>query len=146
MHWKYNHWCESASATASEWHKGKCTRLRILWSRTYCLFVQCRWLIGNHRVTESHFHLLRHVIRKPGYVRPHGFNRGSFIAKMLVRSPQNLFIFMIFKNIFRIKVSVTQLIYFWKQKHWVWRQEWRAVHHIFVLFIFKINWKASVYT
>ena len=42
----------------------------------------------------------------------------SFLAEISVSSSRKLFIFIIYKNIFRIKVSKKQLNWFWKKKHW----------------------------
>ena len=42
----------------------------------------------------------------------------SFLAERSIRSPQKLFILIVWKNIFWIKVSKKYLIYFWKRKHW----------------------------
>ena len=47
----------------------------------------------------------------------------SLLAETSVRSPRKLFIFIIYKNIFRIKVSKKYFIYFSKQKHWAQRQQ-----------------------
>ena len=41
----------------------------------------------------------------------------SFLAELSVRSPWKLFIFIIWKNIFWIKVSQNKIIKFWKRKH-----------------------------
>ena len=42
----------------------------------------------------------------------------SFIAGITVRSPLQLFVFIIYENNFWIKASTEYLIWFWKRKHW----------------------------
>ena len=55
-----------------------------------------------------------HVHSKAHHMSP----SASFLAEISVRSPRKLYIFMIYKNIFWIKVSKKHFIWFWKQQYW----------------------------
>ena len=64
------------------------------------------------------------------YLRQHWItSSASFLTEISVSSPRKLFIFIIFKNIFWIKVSKKYFIQFWKRKLWITRALLLPPHH-----------------